>query len=652
MRQSAKFTLMTAGVVAAVLTGAFLLPGPPSPERHTDAGSVQSELPSALALVSVYSTAFSSILQGGYANASELIAYINSSYVPENVRYVFARFNSLLDSAVQDLNRTEIMIDACWDAIRVGQTQQAREAAVNASISLWRANTTAGQVREASSAIASQLKAQQIRGLIASLDQRIAYLSGELSDALGELERVESGTATATSINLSISPGRAWVGAPVEARGVLVDGNGSPVEGAAVHLVVGGARYTTVTGSGGDYSVSFSAPFVYVAKVPVYAYFAATGDLAGSRSPDVQLELLWIQPGLTIWLNATRVLPGGGLMVAGSTGLGSDLDLEYSLQKVRVTAFGSSYEVLAEGGSFSVEVPVPYSARAGNHSVIADLVPSGVVGPDTASSWVEVYRTPTTISVEAPPIAVAGTAVKVTGVLVDENGVGLPGASVLVSMPSSAGGETVRALTGEWGRFEAEVTIPLATPTGPLELGVSGEPGEGIYAPSRTSLSVYSINPSVLAVAGAASALLFSTVVPKIGKGKGRTMAAFAAQTTLEPGSGISVRSGMRPVVSAYQRAAAAVGNAVGSAIRRSETLREFLGRSRGSIGEASGPFSELTSMAEEELYGGRAHDPKKAESLADRVVSALSRVFGWISGKVDGAVARGSGGDREEGGR
>lgn len=108
----------------------------------------------------------------------------------------------------------------------------------------------------------------------------------------------------------------------------------------------------------------------------------------------------------------------------------------------------------------------------------------------------------------------------------------------------------------------------------------------------------------------------------------------------------------MSAVVSAYHMAAAAIGRSLGNPIGRGETLREFLRRVRGKAGgDAAEPFGELTIMAEEELYAGRAHEAARAESLLQRVLSSLSALRGRISGAEGRTVSAGGGEEPSEGG-
>lgn len=638
MRRDLAVLLATSAAVAIILGGTFLLPAAERAMRHSDAKMAQPELPSPAALLSGYSTVFSAVLYGQYSNASELISYLNSSYVPENVRYIFVRFNSLFASAVSDLNQTEVLIGEARAALGVGMLPEAKELAGNASVSLWRANSTASQLRDSSETLASQLKVPQLRSGLSSIDARIAHLAQQLSEVRSEISMVESGELARTQITVSLDRAESWVGSPVTASGFLVAREGgSPIAGAAVSVVVEGSpvAYSAVTQEDGSYSVTFPAPFLYVENTVVYAYFPTSDVYAGSRSDDVCLRLLWIQPHLEAALNATRAKPGDWILISGSTGTSGSQG-----EKVRVSAFGSSFTVGASGGVFSVPVQVPAGAPSGRNQIGVSVVPSGVVGPGSSTLSLEVYRLPTAVTISLPPVSISGSNVTVLGRVASAyDGEPLPGAAVSVR---ASGGAVYQCVSGEDGAFEVSVPIGLEVPTGWVEVSATAYPAAAFYQQSSSSSGFYAVNPSIAAVPLAAIALAYGAVGRSRGGAKPGLRKPEVDGLSMEGGKARAFT--MSAVVSAYHRAAAAIGGLVGSALGRGETLREFLRRVSGKTGgEVAEPFAELTRMAEEELYAGRAQEAARAESLLQRILSFISAVRGRITGTQ--GIAGGAGG-------
>ncbi|MEN3051733.1 MAG: carboxypeptidase-like regulatory domain-containing protein [Candidatus Methanosuratincola petrocarbonis] len=620
----------TAAVALLSLGVSPILPSGGGAVRHVDLKAAQTDLPSPVALLSLYSSAFSAIASGDYSGASDFISYLNSSYVPESARYVFSRFNSLLSSAAIDLNQTEIMIGAAWGALRVGDLESARSAVRDASVSLWRANQTASQAKSASSELASRLGLGALRGAMAPLDQRIEQLSEDLSACKAELERAESGELIKTSITISLDRNEAWVGSVVTAYGTLTTEGGDPLPRTVYVAVPGWKVHAAAAGDDGSYSLSFQVPYAYVDTIRVYAYFAPDGGLlVGSRSQDATLALLWVKPEVSISLNATRVVPGQSLQVSGNVALpleGVDPYLQpqwFGQAQIRVCAFGSChYCQVQQNGAFSTTVVVPGSAKGGQHAVVAEVVPSGVVGPASSLSSVEVYRQPTSLSLEVPTAALSGTSATVSGRLSSASGEGIDGATVRIS----AAGESYTAVTGGGGLFTLDLPLGISVPTGRIEIEAVAVPSEAHYSPSSARSGFYAVNPSLpLVLAGGFVFFYMAVLRGAITKpaGSPSSASAAAARAASPGGSGLA-----SPVIAAYHRASAAVGGILGRAIGKSETLREFLRRSEGRIGEASEPFSALTTMAEEELYAGRSHEPAKASSLLERILSALSSIM------------------------
>ncbi len=634
MRRDLAVLIGTMALVATILGGASLLPAAERAMRHSDAKMAQPELPSPAALLLGYSTVFSAVLSGGYSDASELIQYLNSSYVPENIRYIFGRFNSLLASAVSDLNQTEILVGEARAAIGVGMVAEARALAGNASVSLWRANSTASLLRDSSATLASQLKVPQLRAGVSSVEARIAHLSQELSEVRSEIARVEAGELAGTEITIALDRVEAWVGSPVTASGFLSADGRSPVAGVVVKVAVEGApaEYSAVTDVDGSYSVTFPAPSMYAESAAVYAYFPASGGYAGSRSSEASLRLLWLQPVLGATLNATSAKPGDWILVSGSTGLGDARG-----GTVRVSAFGRSFTVDPSGGAFSLAVQVPASAPSGRNAITVSVVPSGVVGPGSATAYLEVYRLPTAVTLSLPPASISGTNLTVNGRVVSpSDGEPVPNAAVSIRVP----GGVYAGVSGEDGSFRVDVPVGLAVPTGWFEVIATAYPAAAAYQQSSASSGLYAVNPSIAAIPVAALAIAYSAAGRLRGAKGGTNKPQGLAGLGVGAGSDGKARAGaMSAVVSAYHRAAAAIGRLLGSAIGRGETLREFLRRVRVRAGkETADPFGELTRMAEEELYAGRVHEAARAESLLHRVISSLSALGGIITGAADHA--------------
>lgn len=652
MRRDLALLVGTAAVVAMMLGGTLLIPVAERAVRHTDARSSQPELPSPIALLSGYSAVVSELLSGRYANASGFVSYLNSSYVPENVRYLFSRFNSLLDSALSDLNRTEVLIGDAREALSLGMIGEAKSLAGNASSSLWRANTTAAQVRESAATVASQLKVPQVRtGVVGALEARIAQLAQELSALRSEISEVESGFVVKTRITMTLDASVAWVGSPVTARGFLLTEGGAPVAGETVYVSVPGGssrpEYPAVTGADGSYSVTFTAPYLYVDSVKVYAYYVSTSTVveggggarayAGSRSPDAVLSLLWVEPRISVQLNATRAKPGDWVLVSGTVDQGTveeggvDLSGSGANLKVRISAFGATRVVESSGGRFSSVVQVPSAARSGMNEIAAAAIPSGVFGPASDSTFLEVYRIPTTVTLELPSVALSGTSATVSGrVSSSTDGSPIPGASVAVTLAGSSA-PLLETRAGDDGSFSVTVPVDIGIPTGWTAVSARASPPSAAYSGSSASASFFAVNPSVLAAPLAGAALLYASVGRIHGSGKGGKVGA-ASGSGSGSGSVASADLGSAfaqkqpgPAVSAYRRAAALVGEAIRSAIGKSETMREFLHRASSSLGEKPEPFAELTVMAEEELYAERSQDPDRAGSLLNRLISWLS---------------------------
>ena len=107
--------------------------------RHVDPAKVHEEAPSPLGLLSIYMRIASSVSAGSFNEALENLRTVFKIYAPEDLRYIFSRFNSLLQEEVSYLKETNLHLGNSRSLLNLGFLKEAEEEADEGSRTLAKA---------------------------------------------------------------------------------------------------------------------------------------------------------------------------------------------------------------------------------------------------------------------------------------------------------------------------------------------------------------------------------------------------------------------------------------------------------------------------------------------------------------------------------
>ena len=584
--------------------------------RHVNPAEVQEEGPSALELLSLYRAAIEAVASENYAEASLKLGEAIEVYAPPNVRYVINRFNELMSREVDLLNATHDYLILAKTLLKLGLLDEAELGVENGTYTLMKANITYAELVLASREVQRYLKIPKLVDQVEELSGVLRRYREELSGLRSLIEERKLEEVVRTRLSLEANATEVWVGSGLRVSGVLITAAGEPVPNREVAILLGGHVYRTSTDSSGQFDAEVQVPHLYKPEIKLYAVYTPSGDdvgrLAACRSSPVSIRLLYLTPNLNVSLDRRRVKPAESITLVGrSDAPGLDIVVE---------AFGQELRTRTRlDGSFELEFSVPEQAGEGWHNLTVRSLASGVYAPEEVSISVEVYRIPLEIRASSSRLAISGlVSAKVEGVVLAE-GTPLGGVRVVVE----GYGESYSAETDYLGRFSVEVRPGPAAMTGTHSITLTAVPSEPWYETASAEVEVLTLNLYATSLLVALGSLLLKRAWPV--RGPAREEVRPEAPEPTAPTLARPTRPSELPEMYAvYQKAVEMVRAETGVDMRPSDTVREYLARTRGKLGAAAEPFSELSMMLEEVVYGGREPDLEKALLLLELIGSAL----------------------------
>jgi len=607
-------------VIAAALLAS--IPASSLP-RHVNPEDVQPEPPSKLGLLELYGLVVASASSENFTAASENLKSLLKIYVPENVKYIYNRFNELLDRELKKLNETLSRLKEAEDAISKTLLRDAEKDLEQAGRSLAEAELIQKElwesVREFSRALGVPLpklseKIEDLDGLIEKYRDRLTSLSQEL-------KRLRSEKLIETELTIWVNDTEVEAGSAVEVGGVLRAVNGSGLVGREVSIYLDGKPVGVFYTVGyGVFKGSVKIPYLFRREVGLYAEYAPRGGDLGvfkaSRSNNISLSIVYEVPEIEAYVNATNLLPLQSINIYGviTTSRGRIPESIY------VKAFGKTVQAdVSDNGLFDVVIEVPGTVKPGVHEIILSTKPGRGLAPARKVIAINVYRIPVHLDLEIPSIAVSGVGIQVRIWLSADGKPPGPGELIIESPAGS------RSLQVNESSLTFNLTMPLTVFSGVGHVKVAFNPGSPIYEPSSTCKTFFILNPLTI-LAPISAAIYLARIGLREARRRRKTAAQLIAGVEYEARELVEGKPGKRPggIVEIYLEAVDLVGRFTGVERKPSDTIREFLEKVSGWLGEASALFSELSYMTEASVYGGVEVDLDLARNLLEGIRGRL----------------------------
>lgn len=578
---------------------------------HVDLSEVSEERISPL-ILGVYMGIVHLLSVEDYGKALEGIAESYRIYIPSDLRYIFSRFNELLEDLTRKLNETCILVSLAEDRVRIGDRAGARSIIDNGFRLIGEANITYIELRRASIELSRIIGLSIYRG-VEGLEGRIRYYYDRLRSILDILESIVE--AKHTSITLILSSSEAWVGSTVKATGILTAEGEGPLPGREIEVKLGGYSYRVKTGATGLFTYELKVPYIYVDEVEVYASYNPTGGDVGlylpSRSNVERLRILYLKPSIELYVDRVKLEPTDTFKAYGYIEPRNlEVTIEFLSNRIEPRIYSD--------GWFEANLSIPSSIAEGVYRVVAISKARGVYGSSSTYVEVEVSRRPITLWISTPSIAVSGSTITVYGRL---SSMDTPiGASIDVSS------RWISTSLEASGDFQLDIYIPLTVTTGSYRIEFSIHPYNPRFKGSSIYTDIYIVNPITLPI----PLIVLGLALIYIASGLRRyrltppSQGMVASITEAIPSRGVQPRTGIAGI---YDEAVEIVEAYTGLEAKPSYTAREYLSMVYSMLGDAGVLFQRITFIHELTVYGGYEADLDEA----NRLLAKLREVIGVI---------------------
>jgi len=583
------------------------------PLRHVNPEQLQWRLPAGLDMLTLYGVVFKSIASFEFEEALGNISLINEASIPENLRYVASRVNSLLENTIRSLNETKTYIDIAWGYFNRSSFNEARAWLGRAEGSLREASISYTTLRDV---------ARQVSTLGIPVGRFIEELAG-VEDAIKRLEEEiealrlaldEARQVIETRVTLRVNATRVNVGDWIEVRGRLVDARGAPLDGRIITVHVGSTAYNVVTGGEGFYSVT-SRVTEYRRYVSVYAEFTPAGGdrviYAYSKSDAITLEVFYITPRLEVTLSKHEALPLDNVTLTVSSEPPTCLKVESLL--VNRTLCLDRYSVA------SLNFTIDPGLAEGVYDVRVNVIPAGLIGPAGESVQLKVYRLNPALNVKAPGYFIAGISGSVRVDVEVDSRIGLCV-------------EGLTCLYGVGSSLNFKVGAPITYARDSVKLVVVVEPLDPRFRDSTLVLEARVYNPlAMVTLLALAVTVIAIPSIAILGSLKPRGYPRGAPPVEEAVGAPGRFEGSREELQSLLEELSHLTGRLYGVSLRASDTFREYMSRlstaSRGLVEV----LREAFMLLERALYG----KPEGARALLDRVFMLLRKVIGMLRGAL-----------------
>ena len=292
--------------------------------RHLDPHQISQELPARIELLVLYSSLVDAVYRGNFTSAHEHLKEIAGVYVPENVKYVYSRFNELLDKEIGKLNETKNYLDEAERDLLLGFLNNSREALRNAGESLAEAELIHRELEDSSREFSRMLgiPLTSLSNQLNKLGDLIKLYRDKLLNLSFKLKEFEERRLSETKLTLYVNASEAFVGSTLKVFGTLRSDNGRALTERMITVYVDDSfAEKFLARDDGSFRGILKLPYIYKPEIKLYAEYTPTGsDLGrfkGSRSNIVTLRLIYEAPVIEAWVNASKLKPLENLRISG-----------------------------------------------------------------------------------------------------------------------------------------------------------------------------------------------------------------------------------------------------------------------------------------------------------------------------------------------
>jgi hypothetical protein len=604
---------------------------------------IAEDSPGLVSLLLFYGNVFAAAVIGQYQDAQSMLEELEYAHIPDELRYLIDRYNSLSRQLFTTLDNLELLLDEASALLAHYHISEAKQKLDAAEVAIPSAQLLLKDIEAATNILSDRLGvlAPLAGGEIRQAYDRLVEIQHRLRQRIDELNQLRQRLAQRheiqaavelipTELSLSITPASVFVGDSITASGRLT-ADGSPLANRKLTLLLDNEPLAITTDFDGSYATDITIPYKYVSTMTLSAIYTPFGNdigiYQGSQSPLVIVNTSFY-PTLLEASAPETAHPGLPIIVSGHvspTNGTVDRVIKVLLDNTQLA------EEITEG-QFSLQITLPPQISMGEHSLTVVAAPQERYSGASTSLSINISRLPIQADIKVPLLMVITRPIQISGKVYHNRD---PMQDARVSLTFRDLSTTVKTATD--GSFTTTIDVPLDLfLVGPQELIITIEPVEPWYTSLQKKRWMFTINPVniglMLVAVISLGPLIFSRV---------RTRPPSRREKMVTP----EVRHPERPTVapplrlkrqltgikgrilSAYLDGLEAVEKVTSIPMLPHTSLREFVNAAAPQLPTAIKPFTELTTIAEIALYSAHRLDEDtatRAEQLATTITEEL----------------------------
>jgi len=579
--------------------------------RHKNPAQIQEETFFPIQLISLYARVVSLQVAGKWDLASSELGRTLFSYIPEPLRYIFTRFNQLIQTAGDKLKMVKENIDSAEALLHHGEIEKAGKKLEEAWITLLKAERDLDNLDTSVDELKRKIgsgAAERLRKEIAPLGK----LAKEYKNKIQNLYRkVKEGKRLGTTfLHISVSGKKVVVGSSLEVYGRLETEDKKSLAGREVDIFLEKEKIVNaVTDENGEFKVRIDFPFLYKQYVPVFASFTPKGvdkeEFYPSISNQILLEPVFYTPLIKVSYQEPvyPVLPfklQGKLLLEGAALTNYPVKIKVAQKIIE--------ETCDEEGKFQTQLSLP--SDVGKTFPLSIFTPSrGIIGPASLTINLPVtYKIPS-MMIDLPLVVAPPFPLELKGeVNLEGDVMKEPIVRVITE------GEDVKTFVrGE--NFKVRLNLPLSRFSGWEKIRILLHPREAWISSLNREEKVLVINPVTLLPFIGLLALL-------IGMGSRRkkeseeTEGVLGEREKVTPEEKVAEKKEVARLIRVYTEATDLVAHLTGVKQAPGHTIREYLKLVKDKLGEKGEDFELISLITEKFLYSSiRISEEEVAEA-------------------------------------
>ena len=411
---------------------------------HEDPATAEGSLDRA-ALLLVYSNVFNLAATGQYQDAQDLLQKIRGADIPDELRLIIDRYNSLCQQFLTNLDTLESLLDEASASLSHNQLGEAEGMIARAEtivgetqLLMQDIETTTGTLSDKlgvfAASAASQLK--QAYDRLANSLHRLKLLNdalNKLRQSLAERYATQAPRLLPTELSLSTNQAAIFVGDTISASGRL-SSNGKPLAQKELTIRLDKKPLRVVTTDlDGSYKTEITLPYQYVGDTTLNAEYVPSGDdfnmYQGCKSQTVPVMF----HTTTLELSAPETAhPGMPFAIDGHI---SSTDGDTSRI---ITVFLDDSQLAEETvpGRFSLKITPPPKIPDGEYALTVTVAPQGRYAGISQSLTINISNLPVQADIQTPQSVILPQKIRVTGKVYHETSP-VPDALINLSIKNS-----------------------------------------------------------------------------------------------------------------------------------------------------------------------------------------------------------------------